>query len=490
MKIRLLFLLLILTGLVFASGKYALVIGNKDYAVSPLRNSLNDSQDMANTLKSLGFQVTLKNNVNDVKGMVSAVNDFTGKMSNQGLFVFYYSGHGIQLNGKNYLVPTGKTINDETDIEFDCMDIDRLLSKCEAYSNNTNIIILDACRDNPFASSSRSVSKGLAVVGKSPGGTLIAYSTSPGKTASDGTGRNGLYTQELLKAIKNEGLPVEEAFKEVRRNVKQISGGTQVPWETSSLETTVSFSGALVSAAPMTINTKPQKITPQYLESEIERDSGNMIFVQGGTFQMGSNENNDEKPIHSVTVGDFYIGKTEVTQAQYQAVMGKNPSNFKGENLPVEQVSWSDAVEYCKKLSQKEGVEYRLPTEAEWEFAARGGNKSRNYTYSGSDNLNDVAWYSLNSGGSTKAVGGKQPNELGIFDMTGNVWEWCSDWFYSDYYNNSPSNNPTGPSSGASRVLRSGSWNHYPAYCRITFRGNNNPNFIGYTYGFRVVSVP
>ncbi|MGD9707325.1 MAG: SUMF1/EgtB/PvdO family nonheme iron enzyme [Candidatus Delongbacteria bacterium] len=216
---------------------------------------------------------------------------------------------------------------------------------------------------------------------------------------------------------------------------------------------------------------------------------GDYIFVQGGTFQMGGKES-DEKPIHSVTVGDFYIGKTEVTQAQYQAVMGKNPSSFKGDNLPVESVTWNDAVEFCKKLSQKEGVTYRLPTEAEWEYAARGGNQSRGYEYSGSSNVGEVAWYDSNSGSKTHPVATKKQNELGIHDMSGNVWEWCSDWYGSDYYKSSPSSNPTGPSSGSYRVLRGGGWYRYAKDCRVAYRSSHFPSFSLNSCGFRVVRLP
>ena len=209
--------------------------------------------------------------------------------------------------------------------------------------------------------------------------------------------------------------------------------------------------------------------------------SGDYIFVQGGSFTREGNR---------VTVSDFYIGKTEVTQAQYQAVMGKNPSHFKGDNLPVESVSWHDAVEFCKKLSQKEGVTYRLPTEAEWEYAARGGNQSKGFEYSGSSSIDGVAWYSSNSGSKTQPVGTKQPNELGIYDMSGNVWEWCSDWYDSNYYKNSPSNNPTGPSSGSFRVLRGGSWGSRAKSCRVAYRNYSGPERRFDRSGFRVVRLP
>jgi len=216
-----------------------------------------------------------------------------------------------------------------------------------------------------------------------------------------------------------------------------------------------------------------------------------MILVQGGTFQMGSNESDDEKPIHPVTLGNFYIGKTEVPQKLWLFVMGNNPSRFKDcDNCPVENVSWNDVQDFIQKLNQKTGKTYRLPTEAEWEYAARGGNKSRGYTYSGSNTIDEVAWYRENSGSKTHAVGQKQPNELGIFDMTGNVWEWCSDWYKAEYYAICPASNPKGPSSGSNRVLRGGSWINFAQYCRASFRFFNLPDYRFYFLGFRLVLVP
>lgn len=213
---------------------------------------------------------------------------------------------------------------------------------------------------------------------------------------------------------------------------------------------------------------------------------GDFIFVKGGTFQMGSNEESDEKPIHSVTVDDFYIGKYEVTQKEWKEIMGSNPSYFKGDNLPVEQVSWDDIQEFLRKLNAKTGGNYRLPTEAEWEYAARGGASSRGYKYAGSNDIDEVAWYSSNSGSKTHQVGTKQPNELGIYDMSGNVWEWCSDWYDSSYYSSSPSRNPKGPSSERYRVLRGGSWSSLQSYTRVAVRLSNSPGYRGSNYGFRV----
>lgn len=215
-----------------------------------------------------------------------------------------------------------------------------------------------------------------------------------------------------------------------------------------------------------------------------------MVFVQGGTFWMGcSNEqqgscDSDESPLHQVTVSSFNIGKYEVTQAQWKLIMGSNPSTFKGDNLPVENVSWDDAQEFIARLNAATGKQYRLPTEAEWEYAARGGNKSQNYKYSGSHNLNNVAWFTDNSSSQTHSVGAKLPNELGIYDMSGNVWEWCSDW--KGTYPASPQQDPMGASSGSYRVIRGGSWSNIAARCRVSNRDNGGPGDRIGDLGFRV----
>ena len=217
-----------------------------------------------------------------------------------------------------------------------------------------------------------------------------------------------------------------------------------------------------------------------------------MIYVKGGTFTMGCTSEqggdcyDDEKPTHNVTLNDYYIGKFEVTQELWKAVMGKNPSNWKGDKLPVESVSWNDVQEFITKLNQKTGANFRLPTEAEWEYAARGGNKSRGYKYSGSNAIGNVAWYWDNADKKTHQVGTKSPNELGIYDMSGNVWEWCQDWYGS--YSSGSQTNPTGPSSGSYRVLRGGSWAYYAGNCRVSLRRSGIPNIRLSYSGFRLAA--
>lgn len=210
-----------------------------------------------------------------------------------------------------------------------------------------------------------------------------------------------------------------------------------------------------------------------------------MIAVEGGTFQMGSeNGNSDEKPVHSVTLSSYYIGQMEVTQALWNAVMGNNPSSFKGDDLPVERVSWSDCQVFISKLNELTGENFRLPTEAEWEFAAKGGIKSKGYIYSGSNTIGDVAWYDGNSGNKTHAVGTKTPNELGIYDMTGNVNEWCQDWYGS--YSSSAQTNPADPASGSDRVSRGGSWFNDATRCPTASRFYPAPRSTAANLGFRL----
>ena len=219
----------------------------------------------------------------------------------------------------------------------------------------------------------------------------------------------------------------------------------------------------------------------------IEEINKSMVYVEGGSFQMGSKKSKDEKPIHTVTVSSFFMDKTEVTQAQYKKVMGKNPSHFSGcDDCPVERVSWHDATAFAQKVGK------RLPTEAEWEYAARGGVKtnsgSSQTSYAGSNDLNSVAWYGDNSGSKTHPVAQKQANALGLYDMSGNVWEWCSDWYSDSYYSESPQNDPQGPNSGSRRVLRGGSWVYYDPDCRVVNRYRSYPDVRNdFNIGFRLV---
>ena len=235
-------------------------------------------------------------------------------------------------------------------------------------------------------------------------------------------------------------------------------------------------------------------VTLSFLENKTFTVKGvtfTMVAVEGGTFMMGatseqgSDAGSDEKPVHQVTLSSYYIGQSEVTQALWKAVMGNNPveSDF-GDNRPVIDVSWDDCQDFVIKLNQLTGKRFRLPTEAEWEYACRGGKKSRRYKYSGSNIIDDVAWYDGNSSDETHPVAIKSPNELGLYDMSGNVYEWCQDW-YCDY-SSAAQTNPTGASSGSYRVFRGGSWNYSAKYCRSSIRFINTPGYRKFNLGLRL----
>ena len=250
----------------------------------------------------------------------------------------------------------------------------------------------------------------------------------------------------------------------------KVANGRQVRSVTSVKETIGFFNGSLI-----------------YKGGKYE-----FVKVYCGSFMMGATVEqqahlDEEKPVHRVTLTkNYYVGKTEVTQALWTAVMGSNPSMFKGNNRPVESVSWNDCQIFISKLNEATGMHFRLPTEAEWEFAARGGLSSRGYQYSGHDNLARVAWFQDNSGNATHNVATKQPNELGIYDMSGNVWEWCSDWY--GLYGSSNQTNPNGPSKGAIRVVRGGGWfNNLIGGCRTAFRDSDCPGIRRSDLGLRLV---
>ena len=256
---------------------------------------------------------------------------------------------------------------------------------------------------------------------------------------------------------------------------------TQPVSSTASLSTSSTSLNAVGSSTSGSVITIPVK----------NGISIEMVKVEAGSFNMGAtpemeNPYDSEKPVHRVTLtNNYYIGKYEVTQALWQAVMGSNPSYFKGDDLPVEKVSWDDCQDFISKLNAMTGKRFRLPSEAEWEYATRGGKKSRGYQYSGSNTLGDVAWYYGNSGPKTHAVGTKQPNELGIYDMTGNVSEWCQDR-YGDY-SGVPQTNPTGSVDGKFRVNRGGSWMFFARFCRSSFHSSNSSDDREEYLGLRLV---
>jgi len=285
--------------------------------------------------------------------------------------------------------------------------------------------------------------------------------------------------EEKQKAIERELKQIETKRKEEEQNF--LTQEKKLKEEVSKLKQELSSSLAEIQKLRRTFEYETQSRAEQERKNQgLFTANGvtfKMIAVQGGTYTMGSSDNDpdawdDEKPAHKETVSDFMIGETPVTQELWQAVMGSNPSDFTGDmQRPVDSVSWNDCQTFIRKLNQLTGQNFRLPSEAEWEYAARGGNRSNGYKYAGSNSVGTVAWYDGNSGSTTHKVKTKQPNELGIYDMSGNVWEWCQDKWCDNY--NSPRNS-------GSRVLRGGSWGCYARDVRVSSRYDIGP---GHRYG-------
>jgi formylglycine-generating enzyme required for sulfatase activity len=625
--------------------KYALVIGNGAYRnITKLNNPVNDARDIEAALKGLGFTVetVINGSLDQMESAAVRLKNRLGTARNSYGF-FFYAGHGVQSNGENYLIPVDVNIESESFLRRQTISVQEVLDELNEAGNALNVVVLDACRDNPF-SWGRSGTRGLQVIGRQPADSIIVYATSAGRIAADGEGRNGLFTTHLLNNLKKPGLEVTELFRLTGADVRRASDGAQIPaiysqfFETAYLGNRPavvvqpSLTPAPVQPAPdpevspqPTPKSAPVRNAQSYFDSgELFRsrndyvtaieeytqairldpnyavaysnrglmynykgdyDQGiadctqairldpnmaaaynnrglayydkkdynraivdyeaalridpnftlaknnletarkarvpvqpvappvvnpqpapaNMVRVEGGTFQMGStNGDSTEKPVHTVTVKGFYMGRTEVTQKEWQEIMGSNPSNFKGDNLPVERVSWNDAIEYCNRRSLKEGLTpayrgsgnnitcdfnatgYRLPTEAEWEYAAKGGNQDYlSYEYAGGTSADSVAWYYNNSGSTTHPVGTKQPNSLGLYDMSGNVYEWCWDWYGN--YSSGSQTNPTGASSGPYRVFRGGSWGDGAAGVLAANRGSGTPSDRYAILGFRLV---
>jgi formylglycine-generating enzyme required for sulfatase activity len=520
----------------------ALVIGNGTYESAPLRNPPNDAQAMAGILRELGFDVAESENL-DQKAMKKEIQAFGQKLLKGGIGLFYYAGHGMQVNGRNYLIPVGAQIEHEKQVEYEAVDVGAVLAEMDNARNRLNIVILDACRDNPFARSFRSSAQGLASM-NAPTGTLVAYATAPGSVANDGTGENGIYTGELIKTMTIQGLKVEDVFKQVRSAVRETTQGRQVPWESSSLEGDFYFkapapivtpaaapertAGAAPSVAPERAIGTPPAQSP-HSETVVrsfkiwkEPVTGmEFVWLPGGCFLMGSPQTEagreaDESPVNEVCLDGFWMAKTEVTNGQYRAFHKQHNSrdfqgsSLNGDNQPVVYIAWEDADSYAQWLTTQSGGQnkFRLPTEAEWEYACRAGSDTSRYwgdDTSQACEFEDVGdrsvkklwgWedvHACDDGyGATAGVGSFRPNAFGLYDMLGNVWEWCLDVYSVDAYVNHDHKNPvySNQSGGSDRVIRGGNWNAPPHSVRCARRGSGLPKAMNDDLGFRLVRQP
>jgi formylglycine-generating enzyme required for sulfatase activity len=527
-----------------APQRTALVIGNSNYEQGPLRNPVNDARAIGNTLKDLGFDVTLLLDQN-LRQMEEGIRIFGQKIRDGGIGLFYFAGHGVQVDGVNYLAPVGARVEKEQDIKFETMEIGKVTAEMEAAKNGLNIIILDACRNNPFTRAFRSPSAGLAPI-NAPSGTYIAFATAPGTTASDGEGANGLYTQELLLNLGQPGLRLEDIFIRTRVAVKKKSDDKQVPWENGALEGVVILNekGAAdpiaagnsqlpairYSGIPLSglrsgkFNTAEVDEKGQVRKREVgpkqyyQEDLGNgvkleMVAIRGGSFLMGSprtEQQRDEGEIqHPVQVSSFWMGRYEVTQSQWIAVMGRLPQCLavsdnldRGDDIPVTCIQWAEAQEFITELNRflklEPGKGYSLPREAEWEYAARGGTTTAfPYGSTIAPGLENYNWETSYANGPSQPlvhkylvkVGSFVANPFGLYDMLGNASEWCEDWLGPYPTPGSGEQiDPTGPVDGERRVVRGGDYGSSAFRCRPADRAGILPTFRpSISVGFRLV---
>jgi formylglycine-generating enzyme required for sulfatase activity len=501
--------------------RVALVVGNSAYKSAPLRNPTNDAKDMAAKLKGMGFTVIERSNLT-VKQIGSTLREFRSKLTPGSVALVFYAGHGVQIKGENYLPAVDADISSEEDVPTQSLAMRQIMDVLGDAKTRLNLVFLDACRNNPYARSFRSASDGLNRV-NAPSGTLISFATRPGSVASDGTGRNGLYTGALLEQMNNPNQPIEQVLKKVVSQVKAGSNSQQEPWMEGSIEGEFCFGecgkqvaqsgvsddrvfwesvkdsrdvnevkayleqfprgifagialarvAALDNADLQVAISKPSSITALtptpstspsgFIFGSVIKDCADcpdMVSIPAGSFEMGSNDDNESQPIHRVNVQGFLMGKTEVTQGQWKSVMGDNPSYFKhcGDGCPVEKVGWDDAQEFIKRLNNKTGKQYRLPSEAEWDYASKAGSSSKWGFADKESQLINHAWYESNSNNKTHPVAEKRPNAFGLYDMHGNVWEWTQDCWNINY-SGAPNDGSAWITGDCSRrVVRGGSW--------------------------------
>ncbi|MFN8348835.1 MAG: SUMF1/EgtB/PvdO family nonheme iron enzyme [Spirosomataceae bacterium] len=509
----------------------AVIFANQNYDDPryDLQKTHNDADDMKDVLEDMGFKVIVFEKDLNRTAFYRAINALRDKLKGYQMVFFYYSGHGSEYEGLNYLIPTDIKLEYDSDIKANGVEMDLVYKVLRQAQVKTGIVALDACRSLPVGKGE--VATGLNIPRNNPSGTFTMYATEAGRVAKENrspNGRNSFFTQELLKHLPIPNLTINEIHYNTRNAVGDATNQEQLPDVADKL------GGKLYLLTKEVID--PEK---EAMRAEIERlkaeqknttpadntrvtpptaivsnsttkaakfldlPFADMAYIEGGTFQMGDTGNegeNDEKPVHTVTVSSFWMSKYEVTQRQWTQIMGNNPSYFKNcDDCPVENVSWNDTQEFLKKLNARTGGNYRLPTEAEWEYAAGGGATTRARFGNSKDILAPKEANFDATAGSKKEysvvgeyrsktlrVGSFEPNTLGLYDMSGNVWEWCADWFGT--YPSSSQANPKGPGSGPYRVLRGGSWNSAPLNARVANRHSGTPGPRGGRVGFRVVS--
>lgn len=526
-RLRALALLLLAPFLALAQGaeqRVALVIGNATYEQAPLKNPVNDARAMATRLERLGFVVIQRENLKS-REIGPALREFRARLSPGAVALFFYAGHGLQVRGQNYLPAVDAAIDAEEDVPTQSLDVGKVLEVMDESKSRVNLVFLDACRNNPFSRRFRAMSRGLAKI-DAPSGTLISFATRPGSVAADGDGLNGLYTEHLLRHIDDSGVPIEQLLKRVGAGVKLASKGLQEPWSEGLIEGDFYFRTGAVAIEPAQPKGEPAVIqaaamtTPPVAPAPVAPGAGTafrdctecpeMLMMPVGSFVMGSpfNESRreaDEGPQRTVKIAQrFALGRYEVTvdefaafvrETSYAAAGGcyvwngsqwlqkastdwKNPGYAQTGASPVTCVNWRDAKAYAGWLAKKTGKSYRLPSEAEWEYAARAGtatpfntgafiqpaqaNYNSTVSYAGSETL-------LSRAGPV-AVGSYPPNAFRVHDMHGNVWEWTEDC-YNARYDGAPADGTAWLFGDCRRrALRGGAWSSPPWEVRSAAR--------------------
>jgi formylglycine-generating enzyme required for sulfatase activity len=508
------------------AARVALVIGNDSYpdASTPLSTTIKDARTLAEEFRRSEFEVDLKENVGK-EDMQRAVDAFTGKIRSGTVALFYFSGYGIQVARQTYLIPVNAQVWTEAEVRRDGVSVDALLAEMNRKGAKVKIIILDAARRNPFERRFRASAAGLAAL-DAPDGTLALYSAAPGKVINDGTGANSLFVSELIKELRSPNLTAEEVFNRARIGVSRASNNEQVPWVASSLLEEFYFgSSRPVAAAPSPAPAPAPTATPapapapapaarpapqvsstapatepsgNFKPGDVFRDCatcGEVVVVPAGSFDMGS-ATEYENPVHRVSFSKpFAIGRYEVTFGEWDQCVDEGGCKYRPEDRewgrgdrPVINVSWLDAKAFVTWLSQKTGKTYRLPTEAEWEYAARGGTNT-SYWWGRDVGSRQANCRECGTGDvqKTAPVGSYKPNAFGLYDTAGNAAEWIEDC-WNDNYRGAP-NNGSAWTSGQCRlrVLRGGAFDSQAKYLRsmARFRYDTDVRYIA--NGFRVV---
>ncbi|MBP8018890.1 MAG: SUMF1/EgtB/PvdO family nonheme iron enzyme [Hylemonella sp.] len=551
MSVKPALLLTLLIALILACGnsafaaRLALVVGNDRYQhVSPLRNAGADAQTMAAAFRQAGYKVSLARD-RDLKSFKDDLRAFKQSIRSGDEVVLYFSGHGLQLGGDNYLLPVDVRADTEDQVRDDAVPLSHVLADLRAARPEFTLAIIDACRDNPFPKTGRSIGgRGLTRV-DSATGQMVLYAAGEGQQALDRLGNsdtvpNGLFTRVFVKEMTRPGVPVDQVLKNVRIEVNRLAKTVrheQVPALYDQVLGTYYFYPPgneppppvppvqVASVVPEPVPAmRPAQPAQAFVPSVAQQPSvrqvvkdcdvcPELVVIPAGSFQMGGAESEaeaNEKPVHSVNVKSFAIGKYEVTQGQFAAFVAdsrydagnscyvpadgkwgsktghnwQNPNFSQTDRDPVACVNWNDAQAFAQWLTQKTGQSYRLPTEAEWEYACRGGKQQQ---YCGSEDINAVAWYYQNSEAKTQAVGQKAANGFGLYDMSGNVWEWVQDGWYGSYQGapNDGSERTAGANT-SKRVLRGGAWSLSAKFARAAIRINPSSDLRYSNSGFRL----